>query len=356
MTVAATTSKTSILAQQWAELRQAEPNLRIRDAASRLDVSEAELLVTQLGDTVTRLHGPWTDVLKAVPTLGHMMALTRNDAVVIEREGTYAEPSFFEQGPHTIGQVLGPDIDLRLFMHQWAYGFAVQNSDAPKAQYSLQFFDAHGEALHKIYLREQDKLPAFEDIVNTFRAEEQSAELNVKPKLELPLFAENPEADVPALLDGWAALTDTHQFFGLLRKHNVPRLQACRGAQGRFSWQVDTAVLRTALEQARDTGLSIMAFVGNEGCIEIHTGPVKKLAAMGPWYNVLDPRFNLHVNESKIAEAYLVEKPTSDGTVSSIEFYDVFGRLVLQLFGERKPGKPELAGWRQIIAALKSRA
>jgi hypothetical protein len=37
-----------------------------------------------------------------------------------------------------------------------------------------------------------------------------------------------------------------------------------------------------------------MCFVGNRGCIQIHTGPVKNIKIMGPWLNVMDPGFNLH--------------------------------------------------------------
>ena len=44
------------LKEGWAALRAAEPKLRIRDAAQRLGVSEAELLATRTGQGVTRLR------------------------------------------------------------------------------------------------------------------------------------------------------------------------------------------------------------------------------------------------------------------------------------------------------------
>jgi len=47
-----------------------------------------------------------------------------------------------------------------------------------------------------------------------------------------------------------------------------------------------------------------------------------------------------------------VNKPTSDGWVTSLEVYAANGDLIVQFFGERKPGKPELTGWRELMVSL----
>jgi putative hemin transport protein len=47
-----------------------------------------------------------------------------------------------------------------------------------------------------------------------------------------------------------------------------------------------------------------------------------------------------------------VRKPTSDGIVSSVELFDAQGENIAMLFGARKPGSPELAGWRELVGAL----
>ena len=53
-----------------------------------------------------------------------------------------------------------------------------------------------------------------------------------------------------------------------------------------------------------------------------------------------------------IAEAWVVRKPTTDGTVTALELFDAEGEVIAQLFGKRKPGIPELEDWREIAAAL----
>ena len=106
-----------------------------------------------------------------------------------------------------------------------------------------------------------------------------------------------------------------------------------------------------------------MVFVGSAGCIQIHTGPVKRVEPMefegkdagAPvvrWLNVLDPGFNLHLREDLIAQVWVVEKPTSDGVVTSLEAFDVNGDLMAMFFGARKPGKPEFQAWRDILGHL----
>jgi len=92
-----------------------------------------------------------------------------------------------------------------------------------------------------------------------------------------------------------------------------------------------------------------MIFVGSPGCIQIHTGPIKKLLQTGPWFNVLDPDFNMHLREDAIDTIWLVKKPTADGIVTSIEVFDADGVIIVQFFGKRKPGIPENETWRLMV-------
>ena len=50
-------------------------------------------------------------------------------------------------------------------------------------------------------------------------------------------------------------------------------------------------------------GLPIMCFVGNRGCIQIHSGPITNIKPMGPWINVLDETFHLHLQAGSHSRA-----------------------------------------------------
>ena len=136
--------------------------------------------------------------------------------------------------------------------------------------------------------------------------------------------AERPDAevDVPALRQSWEALQDTHDFFHMLRKHHVTRTQALRLIGDDFARPVAADSLQRVVELAHEAETPFMTFVGNRGCIQIHTGRAKKIVRIPDWFNVMDPGFNLHVYEPGLRSAWIVRKPTSDGIVTALEVYD----------------------------------
>lgn len=331
------------LLSNWKDFKAANPKVRIRDAARELGVTEAQLVATTgVAEGTVRLRPEFEAILKEVVSLGHVMALTRNDSVVHERKGTYLNPSF---NPH-VGLFVGEDIDLRLFMGPWSFGFAVSEG----GRRSLQFFAKDGEAIHKIYLTDKSNQAAFDALVAKYAHPLQSGDLTVsqaKPKGYT--FTGVSEETSVSFAREWQELKDTHDFFGLLRKYNLPRREAMRFAPEGYAYRVTPSSCRNILSGAAEKGTAIMVFVGNQGCIQIHTGSVCKLFETGPWYNVMDPEFNLHLREDAIDEAWVVRKPTIDGMVTALEVFDKYGDMIVQFFGKRKPGSPELEEWRQIV-------
>lgn len=330
-------SVTLSLKEIYQNFQNENPKVRIRDAAKQLGVSEAELLATSIGESVVRLSGDFRELMKQIPSLGYVMALTRNESCVHERKGKYEKVSFNNH----VGLVLGEDIDLRLFMSHWKFGFAVEAQNK-----SLQFFDENGNAVHKIFLQESSNVAVYQDIVSTFRDKEQSELLEVIPEIEFMAPPANPDLDVEAFQEAWLKLEDTHQFFPLLQKFGVNRQQALAYAPEGYAQKVSVEQVKQVLEEVSNANTDIMIFVSSKGCIQIHTGLVQKLVSMGPWFNVLDPQFNLHLREDHIAEAWLVKKPTNDGIVTSLELFDENFQQIALIFGKRKPGKPELEAWR----------
>lgn len=282
------------------------------------------------------------------------MALSRNDSVVHERKGVYLNPSL--GNPH-VGLFVGEDIDLRIFFKSWDSAFAVTQSvgkpEKPMVRRSLQFFAKDGEAVHKIFMTPHSDLEAYERLVSAFRHEDQSLEQTVAPKTEIKAELPDQEIDVEAFQQSWRDLKDTHDFFGLVMKHKLSRTQALRLApEGNYAVPVANNALREVITKASERRVPIMVFVGNQGMIQIHTGPVRKLMDYEDWFNVLDPDFNLHVKESDIVQSWVVRKPTEDGVVTALECFDQHGKHIVQLFGKRKPGIPELVSWRDIIAEV----
>jgi putative hemin transport protein len=341
---------TNTLKQQWETLKAESPNLRIRNAAEQLGVSEAELLATQVGETVTRLRPEFAAILTDVESLGKVMGLTRNNECVHERKGVYLNPDF--SSPHA-GIFLGEDIDLRIFLGHWAKAYAVAEKSEHGDRKSLQFFGKDGLAIHKIYLTADSDAAAFDALVAKYKSDDQGTEETV---VEVPLNIDekaDADIDVAGFQAAWSTLKDTHEFFGMLRKFGVTRTQALRLAPNEnFAKKVDKEVIVKMLEGAAESKLPVMVFVGNRGNIQIHTGRVRKTMWHGDWFNVMDPDFNLHLDMSKIAQTWIVRKPTEDGEVTAIEVFNELGEIIVQFFGKRKPGIPELQEWKELVASL----
>ena len=336
------------LRSAWNDLKAQKKGMRARDSADALGVSEAELIASLIGEGGTRLRTDGAQIIKDIPALGPVMALTRNESCVHEKIGPYTDVSI--NPGH--GLVLGKEIDLRIFPAHWRHVFALVEETDNGPRRCIQVFDAAGTAVHKIYQKPATDIAAFDALIDRWRAEDQTPTLTVLPPLSKRGDRSDVDIDVDSLRAHWGALQDTHDFFGLLRDHDVGRLQAMRLVGREFVRQVTPGSLAALLEAARDAEVPIMVFVGNQGCIQIHTGPVVNLKRMGPWYNVLDPDFNLHLREDQIDTAWVVRKPTRDGDVTSLELFDKDGFCFAQLFGARKPGKPELQRWRDLLAAL----
>ncbi len=306
---------------------------RARDIAKDLGISEAEYVNTQLASNAIRLDADWAALLHGLATVGTCMALTRNESCVIEVTGTYGG---IELGSHA-GQVIGDRIDLRVFLGAWKSAWALDEAiqgDETQRRRSIQAFDSTGTAVHKVYLKDDGKLEAWQTLVAE-RSAQAPKELAVDPPAASRPERPDGEVDIVAFHAAWDAMQDTHEFFHLLMAHKVGRVQALRLAGPTRARLVANTALDTVASDAATTGEKIMFFVGNRGCIGIYSGPVKRIVRMGPWWNVLDPGFNLHLREDQIATSWVVQKPTRTGVVSSLEVYDAAGETIALVFRKR---------------------
>jgi putative hemin transport protein len=335
------------LKDKWLSFHGENPRVRIRDAARQLDTTEAEILAAFAGSSVIRLENKFAALWQRMPELGYIMALTRNESCVHERKGVFEKVSI---NSRHVGIVVGADIDMRMFFERWAFAFAVFDNEAAAFKKSIQVFDHQGTAVVKIFLQENSNHSAFENLVREFEDSIQLPALAIRAADPAPIYNDD-EVDVAAFRHDWSALKDTHDFFPMLKKHNVSRLHALRIA-GEYTRQAANDQVKSLLQQAAEKEIELMVFVANQGNIQIHTGPVKKIVEIPGWINVMDAAFNLHLRLDNITSTWVVKKPTTDGMIHSLEIFDAAGNLVVQFFGKRKPGAPELPAWTELVTGL----
>lgn len=341
------------LASRWHALQQTEPNMRIRQMAEHLGVSEMELVRLRGGEALVPLTDNFGELLKALDRVGPVMILTRNNEVVHEVTGTFKDFTSGRSG--AMGLAVG-EIDIRVFFKHWAWGYRVQEQVRSGLRESLQFFDQYGAAVHKIYRVDGTDGEAWESLVRSFAADGLKRFI-ANGQRPVPERVAREAVDVEILREGWSALKDVHHFGALLKRAGADRLTALELLRGEWTTELvrtDGEVLDRLLELLRDNQCPAMFFVGNPGIVQIFTGKVANLRRTGPWMNVLDRGFNLHANTESIQRWWLVRRPSADGIITSVEAFNAGGELVLTIFGERKPGIPESELWREQAATLEA--
>lgn len=339
--------------QQQFQHQRFNNKVRHRELAHSMGISEAELLTAHLSiDTsktdinfrAIRLKPDWASIIAEAHSLGEVMALTRNESCVHEKVGQYSPPT-----GKNLDLLLGKEIDLRIFYKEWAHGFAVIENLYLDCRRSLQFFDHFGNALHKIIIRENSDIFAYDNIIEKYQSMDQS------PKIEIQATKSNQhplvdsDIDLMSFQKDWLGMSDTHQFYDLIKQYKLSRIQALRFAPEGHAQRVPLQFTRELLRKVAIKHIPIMVFVANRGVIQIHTGPISKVVMLDPWLNILDQNFNLHLREDNIYDTWVVRKPTDDGVVTSLELFDSEGQAIAMFFGERKPGIPELESWRNTV-------
>jgi putative hemin transport protein len=339
-------SSTAAAGDAWTRFRAQGPGTHARDFAKTVGLSEAALLDLGRGAEVVRLQPRWEELFAALPQLGSVKSMSRNEFIVLEHWGHYQGEDAKEAATNE------PVIDLRIFFRHWGSAFALSETGSKGTRRSVQFFDRHGDSVHKAYVEDDARIAAFDELVSRFR-DDAPGPLQVTP----PTVAPSPDTpvDVTTFRAEWDALKDTHEFVMLLARHKLPRVQALRMAGESRATEVGADSLRRILESVAANETPFMIFVGNRGLMQIFTGTIRAVKAQNGWVNVFDKGLNLHAKEAGIASAFIVRKPTSDGVVTSLELFDEAGETLALLFGERSFGQPESPVWRARLDELLAR-
>ncbi|QKJ87020.1 Hemin transporter [Paramixta manurensis] len=330
---------------RYTALKMASPGKYARDLAQEMGLSEAELTLARVGVDARPLRLEVAALLTALETVGETKSITRNEYAVHEQVGCYQNLHLSNHA----GLVLNPRaLDLRLFPGQWNSVFALNEQTARGERHSIQFFDTYGDAVLKVYATEQSDLTAWQKLIETFTLAS-APSLNLA-KITSPAYNDAP--DHAQIEQQWRAMTDVHQFFRLLKQHNISRQQAFRAVSDELAYQVDNQALRQVLTSAQTQGNEIMIFVGNRGCVQIFTGKIESWRPIEHWVNVFNRTFTLHLQENTIAESWITRKPTANGMVTSLELFAVDGTQIAQLYGQRTEGEAEQNVWREQLATL----
>lgn len=320
-----------------------------REGARKLGISECALMAAN--PDAVYLGTDTRPIVLRLKELGLVECIVRNSHAVHEKSGLYENVSLTK----TTGIALNVgELDLRIFASHWKHALAVKDDGRSPVSYSIQFYDEHGEAIQKVFLRDQSKLDAWQALVDDFA------------RNEIPLFGQpapprirqarrlSPE-ELAGFQTRWQELKDIHHFGGLLETYGIDRIAAYEQAPEEMAFRVPQDAFEHVFAAARDSNTEIMIFVGNRGIVQIQTGRVHHLSRMHGWLNIMDKteeRFSMHLHDSALEQIWLVRRPTRDGIVTCVEGFDDAGETVLIVFGRREEGEQEQPAWQAITRTL----
>lgn len=338
------------LKSKWKQLQAAEPDLLTDELAKRIGVTELELVAARVGSGVIRLaEDAIIDIFSVLPEVGRVMVFASNSACRYMKKGWFDGVLLGK----TSGEVIGGAIDLRLYFEHFKYAFIVKEKMHGVLHESLQFFDIDGTAVVKIYKIEQTNTKLWQRLVNTFSSLDQNPYVFVNDASQSGPGIASHKVDTQSLLCSWCKnCICPYETHGLLKAYNVSRLQSLRLLGKQFAQKADDYTAEFILYKAAQTGLPIKITTESSGLIQAHSGVINNFKKVGWWINVLEEDFNLHLRYDLIAETWVVKKPTTAGTVTSVEMYDDKGQQIISFYGQSMPGRPEMAAWTELADCM----
>lgn len=301
------------LTGRWRRLRDADPLVSLPDAASRLDVVEAELVSSFCGDGVLRLDGPFGDLIRVLPELGRVRAVTRNAHATIETCGTYPAPELGSAG-------VAGEIGARFHPERWRHGYALDETFAPDGAAGLLFYDERGDAVHELHAEIETRRARLATLVDLFAS-----------------FDQSPGDEI--------ALASPH-----LAK---PRPECGTWLrQAEHARPVPVDAVRSVLAGAVRDAVPISIAVRSSGAVHRFSGLLHEVSATPTGVTLEAPWVRARLETSRIAEVWTICAPSLDGPMTSLELLDRAARVVVSLAAARWPGRPEPEPWRRLVESL----
>ena len=284
--------KTSIdrfntIKSNWDQFKS-DPNnkkIRIRDAAKKLNISEAELLSTQIDNVSIRylFIDNFKEFFNSILSLDKIMLLIRNDYVVHEKI-IETNNLLFEEN-RLYSQEKQKNLILKFNKNTFNHSFFECKMHAGKKLYSFQFFDFMGNSILKIYLKGKAE-KKFDEIALQY-----TSQYRYQLQLEKEFKKSHKEESIePIYYDN-----------NYIKKN------------------LDKIMIREILETASKKQIPIQIHGIGLHTIQYHQNIIKNVIDYGPWINVIDKNFNIHILENQISKNSIYRH---NDECYSIEFFD----------------------------------
>ena len=293
-------AKLELLKKKWISFQSDNKKIRIRDAANQLGVSEAELLSTEICQNTFFLSiNNYNTFFQDILSLDKIMFLIRSNSVVHEKivrtKDIKLINNYLFYNESNNSNLL--KFDIKLFK----YAFFQSKKHRKIDLKSFQIFNFKGDAILKIYLKGDDKIK-FNEIGLKYKC---NYNYELQSKSVVKSNNNNPKKHIDLYFKDIVEKSKKREYF--LKENPLRRILASTSKS-------------KELIQIYAIGL---------GTIQYHEDIVDKIIDYGPWINVIDEDFNLHVLEKKLTQFILTEYKNKSQLYYAIDFYDCDNKRVL---------------------------
>ena len=251
----------SDLEKAYENYKKDNPNVYLRNAAKSLNVSEVELLSLSCGNGTYRLKTEMEPVITKLTEANELTAICRNDSAVSEITGELTVQELDENLFHLRIQ----ESEINIPPKKVASIFAAQVNN----RFSIQVFDTSGNAVQKFFLKGAHGMEQFFKDFSDLFSEDQSKETSV---------ASSP--------------------------HTLPVNDQTQSEEYEFV-KVPNSLVRAVLTDCTQHDIPISLQVENGVSNQIFRGTIENVKDARGWFNILDPKFNLHLKEEDMQETFL---------------------------------------------------
>lgn len=326
------------------------------EGAMALGVSELQLLLSSPDSTY--LGTACRELLGELHTLHEIESIVRNEFAVHEKQGKFINLKLGDNMGIAMSETAGDGaLDLRFFMKHWQHILAIKSTDPNRPSHAIAFFDGLGQAINKVFLRDnsQDAISVWQNLVDKYAKDApRSLTINqakAQGRWQKHLLDDEQKANFH---QDWHAMSDIHQFHGVLTKYQLDRASSYHQAPDGMAIQLSPKAIESLLQRLADEQIGVMVFVGNTGIIQIHADTICTIKRLGNWLNILDSQhsqFTLHLNDSALTQLWYIKRPHLDGFTSAIEGFDAKGNSIITFFGTRQ-GSAQDTRWQTLTATL----
>lgn len=350
------TQKDSQLWQSYQAKKADNRMLFPTEGARLLGVSEFELLLSSPDSAY--LGTDFRAVLSDLTSLGKLQNIVRNEFAVHEKKGEFINLKLGEMMGLMINE---GGLDLRLFMKRWAFVLALQTDRS----LSIGFYDNQGYAINKIFLENNaENLQKWQALCDKYRVDNADSIdiIGSETQGDWQLHTLN-DKERREFHDKWRAMTDIHQYHGILSQFELDRASSYHNAPDDMVVPVKPAIIEAMLERLKADGTGVMIFVGSTGMVQIYSGQIHHIKRAGDWINIIDDAengFNLHLKDAALDQVWFIKRPhidkkgdkTLSGITMGLEGFDKHGNSIVTFFGERVEGQAQDPAWQLLISEL----